>query len=382
MGQVYSSIAKFCVLKTISALLLLFAFTSDLQARDPRQLTLMVADFDGTLGLNVGHFRLRRVAHIEAVAPFFKGMVLPEEIRVPVHDFEGNVGPQIAKRIGRLDEHGRFIPSTSLDPVTLSNGDVVIPGYYYFDLQTSLVEFRPPPEGQESYFVKAIDEKLKKKTPFLLDAFPLFVAAMDPKYQDHVSGVMLTMRGHLPAEGRQVVNRLASRMGLPKQDWPDEAFVNLSNPDFYEFGFSKTRYLERAFEELSDRVMADKSVPHYLVVFENDRKYLKHVDTLFKSLANRGVFSSPVIPVLVNLVEDAVLNQPDGQTWTTSPMQQIIKWSRVTVYWPNRVERSDDIGRVLELSLGMSSGQVKKFLKMKGPLSSLRCSQVVAEESK
>ncbi len=359
MGQVYSGNAKIYLF-----FLSLFVIFTHSEARDARQLTLMVADFDGTIGHNVGHFRLRRVNQVDAVSPFFSGVTsLPEEISVPVHDYEGNVGPQIAKRIGRIDEKGRFIASTSLDPVTLSNGQVILPGYYYFDLQSSLKEFRPPEQGGESFLVAAIDEKLKSKTPFLLDAFPLFTLSMQDEYNDRVKSAMLSMRGNDPSEWETAVSHIQKKLKLPQTKLPREAYVGLSHPDFYEFAFSKVKYLERAFMELSDRLMTDTSTPHYLVMFENDREYIRQIDDLFKSLANRGVFNSPVVPVLVNMVETEVLNSPDGHNWDWSPMREITKMSRVTIYRPGKVERSNDISKVLELALDMKAAEAKALFK-------------------
>lgn len=333
-------------------------------ARDPRQLVMMVADFDGTLARNVGHFRLKRASQIEAISPFFTGVsALPEEIAVPVYDYEGNLGPQVAKRIGRLDERGRFIPSTSLDVITLSDGQKIIPGYYYFDLQSSFREFRPPNPGEEGYLLTAVNEKLAKKERFLMDAFPLFSLSMSDEFVDRVNGSILTMRGHQEAEMKSVFDTLQKKLKLGKRDFPLEAFANLANPSFYEFGFSKTNYLYRLYNELTDRQMSSMAVPHFLVMFENDLDMLRDIDALFQRLSNQGVFANPVVPVLVNLVEQEVLDQPDGHNWRWSPMREIKKMSRVTVYWPGDIERSNEYSRVLELTLGMSKADAEKRIQ-------------------
>jgi hypothetical protein len=333
------------------------------QVRDPRQLAVMVADFDGTVAHNVGNYILRRVGQPESVSPFFRISSLPEEVSVPVHDFEGNVGPRIGKRIGRIDERGRFTPSTSLEPVQLSNGETIVPGYYYVDLQTSFREFRPRGKQDEGFLIDAVEKKLTQNEPFLLDAFGFLSVSLKKEYRDRVRGAILTMRGHESAEMKAMFDKLRTRFKLGAMDWPLEAFVNLTNPSFYEFGFSKTKYLERLYNELADRVMQDATTPHYLVMFENDRSHLRDIDELFQKLSNQGVFANPVVPVLVNLVEQPVFENPDGVDWNRSPMQQVTKMSRVAIYWPGKIERTNRLSRVHELVLGVSSEEAEKLMQ-------------------
>lgn len=373
MGKVFCGGAAFCRLKFALGIFLclqssqLISKPTDAPAfnRDPKQLVMMIADFDGSLTHNVGNYRVRRPSRLDGNFLFFRPVTnLPEEIQVPVHDYEGNVGPQIAKRLGKLDERGNFIPSTSLEPITLSNGQTIIPGHYYFDFQSSMREFSQVPQGEPGYLLTAVEEKIKKKEPFLLEGFPLFSVAMRKEYEDRVKGAVLTMRGHDPEEMRTAFGRIQKKLKLQEaSNWPDEAFVNLSHPDFFEFAGSKVRYLERMFDELSDRVIVDKTTPHFLVMLENDRQHIADIDKLFTRLANRGVFSSPVVPVLVNLVEQQVLNAPDGHDWDRLPMREITKMSRVTVYWPGqKVERSNKLSRVLELTLGLTTAQADAIL--------------------
>jgi hypothetical protein len=337
--------------------------TEAVAKRDPRQLSVLVADFDGTVGKNVGNYRLRRIFNPEHVAPFFQSMSgLPAEIEVPVADFEGNVGPRIGMRIGKLDDNGHFVPSTSLDPIKLSNGTTVIPGLYYLDPQSSYVEMRTPENGGKSHLVSNIQQKIRKKEPFLLDAYAFLSATMVNKYKDRVKGAILTMRGHKSEEMQKAFTTIQKANHQGVNDWPLPAFVNLTNPDNFEFSFSKAKYLRHLYDELADRVIQDTTTPHYLFMFENDREHLKRIDEMFISLANRGVFSNPVVPVLVNLVEPEVFANPDGISWDELPMKQVTKMSRVTVYWPGRVERTDDMSRVFELSLGLSPTASKKLL--------------------
>lgn len=358
MGQVYLRRAK--IYLYTASLLFLVAFPA-LAKRDPRQISWFVSDIDGTITKNVGHFVLRRVGQMESVTPFFHGMHLPETVRVPVYDYEGNLGPQIAKRIGRLDEKGRFIASTSLDPITLSNGETIIPGYYYFDPQLSFQEFYPNPHG-ESFFVSAIKEKIENKEQFLLEGYALFAASMHARFADRTVHSLLTKRAHEFEEYTPGFEMLSAATGLPWRKLPPEAYASLSHPDFFEFSGVKSNYLQRGNYELSDRPMTDMSTPHYLVMIENDRKHLRDIDTLFKRLGNRGLFKSPVVPILVNVVEDEVLQAPDGHDWDRSPMHEVSKMSRVTIYRPGRVERSNDISKVLELTLDISAEEAKKLL--------------------
>lgn len=381
MGQVYRLKADLCSLLWIAIPLLGAAnsFAAEgrrgeaVVERDPRQLSYIVSDVDGTLALNVGHFRLRRAAAIQSVTPFFHGISsLPEEILVPTHDFEGNIGPQIAKRIGRLDERLQFIASTSVDPIVLSNGETIIPAYYYFDPQTSLREFRPRPDGGPSYLVEAVQAKIAKKTPFLMEGFAFLAATLQPRFSDRVQSSILTARGNSYEEWSEAFSLIFKAMKLPSVQWPPEAFASLSHPDFYEFGFSKSKYLESLFGELSNRMMENRSTPHFLVLLENDREHLKNVDDLFRSLSNRGVFANPVVPILVNYVEDAVLQNPDGIDWNRTPMQKMQRMSKVTIYWPGKIERADSVERVLELTLGVTAPEAKTLLA-KNTKSPLNC---------
>ncbi len=376
MGQVSWGSAKFylqCFL-TVAFVLCSTAFpqksksnppaskTAVSQTRDPRQLTVMVTDFDGTLAHNVGYYVVRRFARTEPHSTLFQSVPtsLPLEVKIPIHDFEGNIGPQISKRLGKVDETGHFTPSTSLEPVRLSNGESLIPGYYYFDRQLSLREFSPPEGGDPSYLVTAIKEKLKSQKPFLLDAFPIFSVALRKEFQNRVSGVALTYRGHAPEEMGTAFGLLQKAMEMDGKALSREAFVNLSHPDFAEFSASKGRYIELLINELTTRVMADKTTPHFVVVFENDRKHLAELHRTFEKLSARGVFANPVVPILANLVEREVLENPDGHDWDRVPMREVTKMSRVTVYWPDRVERHPELSKILEITLGMSPEEAQK----------------------
>lgn len=346
--------------------------------RDPRQLSVFVADFDGTVGHNVGNYRLRRVYNPEVVSSFFTGISgLPEEIQVPVADFEGNVGPRIGQLIGKLDERGYFVPSTSLEPVQLSNGEKIVPGLYFLDPQSSYREFRPPAAGEKSYLVNEVKNKIKAKTPFLLDAYAFLSASMNPQFKHRLRSAILTMRGHEAQEMGEAFNAMQKALNQGKNDWPEQAFVNLTHPDYYEFSASKSKYLQHLYDELAERVIHDTSTPHFLVMFENDRKQLKAVDEMFTHLANRGIFSNPVVPILVNLVEPEVFANPDGFNWDVTPLQRITKMSRVTVYWPGRrVERTDALARVFELSLGLTPTEAAKTLNQFGN-NKLMCSHAL-----
>jgi hypothetical protein len=378
MGQVYGFKGNLCSLLLVS-LVGIGPATLFAAERDARQLTHIVSDLDGTVAHNLGHFRVRRAATLQSVTPFFHGISsLPEEVLVPTDDFEGNVGWQIKKRLGRLDERGQFIPSTSVKEIVLSNGQTIIPAYYYLDSQTGFREFRERQDGGPSYFVDSIQRKIQKKDPFLLEGFNFLSAALQRKFSSRVQTSFLTMRGNGYEEWSEGLSLILKAMKLQPVEWPPEAFANLSHPDFYEFGLSKTRYLESLFGELSNRMMTVKKTPHFLVFLENDRHYLKNIDTLFKSLANRGVFANPVVPILVNYVEEEVLRNPNGIDWDRSPMQVMERMSKVTIYWPGQIERTDKIERVLELTLGITEPEAKGLLK-KNSKSPLSCKQLLGD---
>ncbi len=334
------------------------------KTRDPRQLSVIVADFDGTIGHNVGYYTLRRVANPEVVGTFMTGISgLPEEVHVPVADFEGNVGPRIGQLIGNLDARGYFVPKPSLEPVELSNGERIIPGLYYLDPQSGYSNFRPPAAGEPGHLISDVKQKIRSKIPFLLDGWALLSAAMDPRFKDRLRAAILTLRGQEATETAEAIGLIQKSSGQGKNDWPEQAFVNLTHPDNYEFSGWKPNYLQHLYDELAERVIHDSATPHFLVMIENDRKQLKVIDEMFTHLANRGVFSNGVCPILVNLVEPEVFANPDGLNWDVSPLQQITKMSRVTVYWPGRrVERTDNLGRVFELTLGLSPAEATTTL--------------------
>lgn len=329
--------------------------------RDPRQHTVFVTDFDGTFALNVGYYVLKRVFQLET--PFFQKISgLPEEILVPVQDYEGNVGPRIKHRLGKRDERGYFTPSTSQDPIQLSNGEVIYPAFYYLDPETSYRQFRTEGDPRKGYLVKAIQEKLKKKTPFLLESFPFFVIAQSKAFSNRVQGVYLTIRGHDPAEMKLATNAIPKALKLPGANWPEPAYVNLGHPQFSEFSWSKVKYIDQLYHDLANRMMSNHSTPHYLVVFENDRRHLRDLHNLLENLSHQGIWANPVVPILVNLVEPEVFAHPDGIDWDDSPLRVVTKMSRVTIYWPTGVERTNDLSRVINLSLGVTPKEAQDLL--------------------
>lgn len=350
--------------------------------RDPRQATLLISDFDGSLAKNVGNIRLKRVSTIETASAFFTSISnLPTEIAVPVDDFEGNVGPQISKRLGHIREGGKFIPSASLDPILLSNGQTIIPGYYYLDPQESYADFRPGQDGVNP-LIQALEEKFSKKEAFLLEAFLFLSLATAPEYRDRIIPAILTMRGHSPEEMKEAIQYLLKKLKLPKIDWRNESFANLTHPDFIEFNYSKVNYLKRAYHELANRVIVDRSTPHFLILMENDRKFLKETDALFLALSHQGTFANPVVPILVNLVEPEVFRNPDGLDWDRLPMQQITKSARVSIFWPDRVERTDKLSRVLELILQKPTKEAVKMLQSLQKTPFVCASELIRQEGK
>lgn len=355
------------------------SFAKSQYKRDPRQLTIVVSDLDGTITHNLGNYWLKRVVDPTSAHPFFNGLSgLPLEIAVPVNDFEGNTGPRIGKRIGHLGANGHFIPSTSLEPVELSNGQVIIPGYYYLD-PTSFREFREPPPGQESYLLERLGEKIRSKRPFLLDGFRFLAIAMKKEYQDRMRAAILTMQGAHPRDMREFFLTLGKELDLGEVELAEEAVVNLHHHEFGEFSHSKSNYHQTLFDFLAKRVMQDHSTPHFLVHVENSREMIRETDKLFTRLANRGVLSNPVVPILVNMVEPEVFANPDGVDWDVIPMAEKTKMSRVTIYWPGRVERSNDLGRVLEVTLGLSPAEAKQMLL--GQRSKYFCPHILKDEA-
>ncbi|MCM0605984.1 MAG: hypothetical protein KA715_07820 [Xanthomonadaceae bacterium] len=331
---------------------------------DPKQRTVFVFDIDGTLFLNIGCFRLKRAKQIEsAMFPNISG--LPEEICVPVQDYEGNVGPRIGSKLmhGRRDENGKFIIGMGQDEVTLSDGQKIVPAFYYLDPEFSYEEFRTrTKDPKKGPMYKAVAEALETKGKFLLESYAYFAAVFSRQFENHLVGAGLTMRGHEPEELKATLELIRDELKLGKRDWKLNASVNLTNPKFLEFNESKKDYLSKLYYDLSERMMNNHKTPHFLVMFENSRKHIKDLSELFEKLSNTGVGSQRVIPILVNAVEPEVFANPNPKSWDDSPLIQTEKMSRVSVFWPNRIERTDDMLRVFELSLGMSLRDASSFV--------------------
>jgi hypothetical protein len=229
-----------------------------------------------------------------------------------------------------------------------------VPGYYYLDENRSLDEFGRSTNKSDSLSTQAA-EKLKSGEKFLEAAFPFFTLAHNPKYAGMFIPIVLTKRGGPSEDMQRFFEKVTTHLDLPLSKMPNEAFVNLTHPDFYEFGQSKIPYLQRAYRELSQRTMATFNTPHFLIVFENDRQQLMAIEELFRGLANRGVFANPVVPVLVNLVEAEIMERPNGVDWNRSPVETGREMARVNIYWPDRIERTGDIERVFSLVLNEES---------------------------
>jgi hypothetical protein len=331
-----------------------------------RQRSLIISDIDGSLLHNIGAYRLFRVRDTQD--SFFPEVAgLPEMVRVPVDDYEGNIGTQIKSRLGRILKSGKFQIGTDHSTVKLSNGAEFVPAYYRLDDIKSFEEFRPA-EGdlKNSFFYKALKEANQNENPYLLEASIFLSLIYSGDYADRLEEILLTLRGNSDTEiAYGLEKQFRDRFKLGSGRLKTEAIVNLNHPEHSEYGGSKATYLTKAYFELTRRVMWDHKTSHYFVFIENDRKMIAEMHDLFAGLSNRGEFSNPVIPILINLVEPEVFQNPDGITWGGNPTETISKMSRVTVYRPGKIERSNDLGKVLELILGISSKNSARLISEK-----------------
>jgi hypothetical protein len=323
--------------------------SNDFANFDPRQMSLFIFDLDGTLFHNLGAYRLRLMP--DPGVPGL-GMIsgLSLEVEVPVQDYEGASGLRIRDLLGHF-ANNRFVMSAAIDEITLSNGQTIRPGYYYLDPVDSYVEFR----SHQPFLSQRVAEKLQTKTPFLLESAAFLAATFAEQFSTHLRGIISTRRGHSAEETQTVIHQLRDAMKWGGVDWPIEAFVNFSNPQFFRFGGQKNRLNQDASDELANRMMRNFSTPHFLVVFENDRKLIDGFEKHMANIANRGAFANPVVPVLVNMVEPDVFENANGIDWDRSALESYRPTARVTVYWPGRVpERTNNLARVFELTLGKS----------------------------
>ncbi|HMN67052.1 MAG TPA: hypothetical protein PKC28_00805 [Bdellovibrionales bacterium] len=331
--------------------------------RDPRQLSIIVSDLDESYFHGIGHYRVRRMPNPE-VPGFGSFSGMPEEVAVPVYDFDGNLGLKVSELLGEM-KNGQFKPSAAVQEVTLRNGIKFRPGFYYFDRAWGYAEFREREDAETGWIESQVAEKLASGTPFLMEGAVLLSPAFDEKWADRVSGAILTKRGASPQETRRAIELIRDELAMGRRSLPDEAFVNLQHRSAFEFADSKHRYNDKLYQSLSRRMMKSHEVPHFLIMIENDRRMLEDIDAKMQSMANRGVFANPVVPILVNLVEPEVFANPAGIDWDRSRLESVKPVSRVTVYWPNDTERTDRLERVFELALGLSRDEALKLYKSK-----------------
>jgi hypothetical protein len=312
-----------------------------------------ISDVDGTFLKNIRNIILFRTTTPSALGPNLESM--PEIVRVPINDFEGNTGPQIRKRIGHLADNDRFIPSSSQTPITLSNGQIIVPAYYYKLDQQSYSELRTQPgvkfkNGSLAKALLAADSESRK---YLLESAIFVSLAYSEQYQDLIHAFFLTMAGHDPEEMKYSFETLIrDRLNWGSRSLPKQAYPNLNHETFSEYGRSKISFIQSAYYQLTETVNQDRDHPHYLVIWENDRDWLREIDRKLQDMVMSGKFSYPVVPILINLVEPEVFNMPDGFSWTRNPDAVFQRMSRVTIYEPGKpLQRSDDLAHVLSLIL-------------------------------
>lgn len=328
-------------------------------ARDPNQLSIILSDFDGTFAFNLGHYVVKR-----ADFPGMPGLGvyrnLPDEIAIPVHDWEGDVGPRIRDRLGHYvwnsNGSNRFVPSASLDEITLSNGQKIIPAYYYRDPVSTFREFMAVAHPADGHLNQLLTQKLESTEPFLLESAPFVGATFADEYKDRLKGGFLTMRADTPGL-LLLAHRLRDHFQWGTRNWESEAVIALNDPTYSEFGRSKGRAVREIYQSLTQRMMVIKDTPHFLVILENDRHHLGELHKVMSGLSTNGVFMNPVVPILVNLVEPEVFAHPGGIDWDQSRLETPDKMYRVSVYWGNQIETTDNLARVFELVLSQTPEQ-------------------------
>lgn len=325
--------------------------------RDPRQLSVVISDFDGTFASGIGGYWLRLYPN-PGLPGFGSFSGLPEWILVPPEDYDGELGPRIGELLGEFNA-GRFEPSGAVEEILLSNGERIRPAFYYLDPVESYAEFRPAPEGEPDPMHRALNDKIESGEAFLMDAAPFIAATFAKEFQDRLRGVFLTKRGLKPEQFAASINHVGRTMGWGEVEWTKEASVNLHHPDFVQYGGSKERYLNSLFTDLSSRVMKDFATPHFMAFLENDRGFLAQLDHRFRGISNAGVFANPVVPILVRLLPQDVLDHPQGIDWNRSRLESNPKQYRVSIYWPNEVEETDSLSRVFEVLLGLEPADAK-----------------------
>lgn len=342
-------------------------------ARDPRQLSHFVFDLDGTV-FALNSYRLRL-----GPDPGWRGLIrvsgLPQFIDVPVQDFEGDAGPRVRDLVGSF-RGGQFAPSGAIEPVTLSDGQTIYPGYYYIDPVDTMADFRPGESPGQGPVLAAVRKNLRRNTPFLLEGAALMAAVAQPEFRDRASFSFLSMRGNDPTEVEKGIRAFARKLNWDLPEFSAHAVVTLNHPDYAIFDRSKPNYLDALDIDLAHRRMVERATPHFLVMIENDREYLRKIEHRFTIYSNRGVGPEPVVPILVNLVEPKVFAQPHGVDWNRSRLESEPEVSRVSIYWPNQIERTDDVARLLSLTLNIPPSKAGKLYRQ--AQTSLACRNIFA----
>ncbi len=343
--------------KWLFAFALLHSVSPAFADRDPRQVSVFVSDFDGTFARNLANVKVKL-----GLFPGIPGLGvysgLPKIVYVPEHDFDGNTGARIRDLLGRYNGL-KFIIKASVDEIELQNGSTIRPGYYYVDPNDMFEEFFSTENGEDGHLINNIRMMITGGKRFLLEGSAFVGSTFSQQQSELLKLVILTKRGHSSQEMRYALNFLSKYYGWGEVDHSDSSYVNLSHPDFAEFSMNKEVYLQALYDELSQRTIRNKSTPHFLVYFENDRSAIFEAQKKLKNLGQRGLYANPVVPVLINLVEPEVFNSPHGLDWDRSRLQTFEPMWRVNIYWPERTETTNNLARVFELTLNLSPKKAK-----------------------
>ncbi len=322
-------------------------------------LITIVTDKDDTFDHNVQSYDLYL-----AEAPGSETHLFPfntegmkKVVKVPVYEYEGLHGLKIEDLVGKY-VNGRFRTGPMIDEVTLPNGEKFRPGYYFFHPVFSMREFRPHPSGSpKGFYYQGVADRLKTKTPFLLESSIFVRDALNPAHGSRITAIELTLQGLDDTENQETFELLKKKI-WPEIDPKRLHYVGLSDLEkngIYEM--QKKLFIEDLWQQQNQRATEPKQ-PHYLIFFENGQKHLFPLEKALMRIADEGTFQHRVIPILVNLEEETSFLLPNGLDITRSSLYRAKEKSRIQIFKGNgEIEKSDHLPKLFEIIHGMNSKQ-------------------------
>ncbi|MBS1959885.1 MAG: hypothetical protein JST80_10460 [Bdellovibrionales bacterium] len=351
---------------------------------DKNQKVYIFSDFDRTIGNDLGNYIIDLLPN-----PGFEGLGnysgLVSSAEVTQWEYEGATNRNRIRDLLGSVFRGQPAPFGAFEPIKLESGATIIPALYQLDPIRGMTQFRPPVSGkpEDGFLYQAIVKNFEKQIPFLMDAAPYIALSFSDRFpKGRVKPLIVTMAGRSGSEVALSMNYVAQQLKWGPNQFQAQSAINLSNPnEAYQWAKSKSRVLTEVYKQLSNTHMQDHSVPHYLIVLENDTKQIEDLTKTMRNLAHSGVGANPVVPILVNLDEPELMNMYGQQSYLASSLETAEVKHRVTIFGDlNKIEYSENLARPLELAFGLDSKEALQLFKSYD--SPIRCSVGYSNQAK